>query len=247
VAGLSREGLPEVDAMARFTMVATMLAASGCAGAGGLATQFGRSRAELKVEAVPAVETRQPPSLALGEVVVEPRLPPETVVEKTSGWTVPLLFVNLWKAEYRCTLGAAQLDTDLTTFARQSLAEHIRSRSRHPWADQGAELTADVAVHKLTMDAPVREAGHLLIPVFFFMYENAFHAGPATVTIEAEVVVRRDGQEIGRRQISARGAASVPRQQSWRTEDYTKVMAAALSAAVADLGERVVAVVDEGN
>ncbi|HSB19465.1 MAG TPA: hypothetical protein VLD85_05600 [Anaeromyxobacteraceae bacterium] len=209
-------------------------------------TQLGRSRAELKVQAGPVPEGRQPPTVGLGEVVVEPRLPPETLVEKTSGWTVPLLFVNLWKAEYRCQLGAAQLNTDLATFSRQSLAEHLRSGSRHVWADQGAELQVDVAVRKVTMEARLREAGHLLIPVFFFMYENAIRAGPAQVTIEAEVVVRRNGQEVGRRALTARGMALPPKERPWRTENYTMVMAASLTAAMDELGDQVVTVVDEG-
>jgi hypothetical protein len=224
--------------------VSCMILLQACAGSGGLAAQLAKTRGTLRHESVPSAEQRQLPTVSLGNVVVEARLPPATSVNRSSGWAVPLLFVNLWNAEYDATLGTAQLDTDLETFTRSCIADELRGRSRRAWAEQGGDLVVDVTVHKLTMSAPMRESGHLFIPVFFWLYYHAVYLGPAEVTLEAEVVVRRDGTEVVRHPIAASGRADPKSARNRRVDGYTLVMAAALSNAVERLGAQVVETVD---
>jgi hypothetical protein len=64
------------------------------------------------------------------------------------------------------------------------------------------------------------------------------------VSLEAELLVRRDGVEVLRHPIVASGRADPKSDPDRRVEGYTRVMAAAVSDAVERLGLQVVETVD---
>jgi hypothetical protein len=227
------------------TLAAVLL--SGCVGAEGLQLELAKSRAELMYVHAPPLAERQPGTVALGKVAVEAALPKETTVEKTGGFVVPLVLFNLWWADYRSELGAAQLQNDLATFTRSSLAEALRRGARYAWAEQGGDLTVDVTVRKATTDAPLGESGEFVFLLVNGSAHKTFNAGPATVTLDGEVVMRRGDVELVRRPIQAKGSSiGILRGSDVSIiQDFTPAMGEALSLAVKAFADEVVRTVNE--
>lgn len=226
---------------------ASLLAAlAGCIGAGGYEARMRSAHGELMyLRTTAATIERVPGTVALGAVVVEPALPAETTVKRTGGWVVPLLFVNLWKGEYRSELGQAQVASDMKAFVRDSLLEDLRRGARHAVADRDADLELDVHVTRLALDAPIRENGSAMFLILFFSLSNTTVAGPVDVQLEGEAVVRRGGVEVLRKQIVGRSRSGILQWgRQMKIEDYTTAMIEGVSLAVKSFNDAVVAEVN---
>jgi hypothetical protein len=233
----------------RLLAVWIAVALSGCIGAGGFQDRLRATTGELKYlhEAAtePAAETaalpKQPDTVGLGAVTLTGPLPPASAVARTGGLVIPLLFVNIWTGDYRGSLGAAELREDLPGFARRSLAEDLEQAATHPYVEHDPNLQVDVTISRVAVAAPIHEQGHMLLLLFWFAYSSQVRAGPVTVDLDGEVVVRRGGDVLRCRpiQVHARVGAGPP-VKDWKAEDLTLDMVNALSLAVKEFNHRVV-------
>lgn len=222
-----------------------LLGLAGCIGAGGYEARLRERHGELMYLRGASGVERAPGTIALGAVAVDAPLPPETTVRKTGGWVVPLLFVNVWKGEYRSELGAAQVANDLGTFVRESLVEDLRRGARYALADGEGDLQLEVKVTKVAVNAPIQESGNALFLLLFFSLSSSTVAGPVDVSVEGEALIRRAGQELLRAPVTGRSRSGVLRWgRQMQIEDYTTAMIEGLSLAVKSFNDEVVAQVN---
>jgi hypothetical protein len=217
----------------------------GCVGAGGYEARMRGTRGELMYLRTAAATERVPGTVRVAAVAVDASLPPETTVKRTGGWVVPLLFVNVWKGEYRSELGAAQIANDLGAFVRESLVEDLRRGARYALAEGDADVQLDVRVTRVEMNAPILETGNALVLLLFFSMTSTTTAGPVDVRIEGEAVARRGGVEVLRKPITGRSRSGVLHWgRQMKIEDYTTAMIEAVSLAVKSFNDGVVAEVN---
>lgn len=228
----------------RMAMALSLL--TGCVGAGGVQARLGAGGGEVKYEVGehPDPVDRQPGSVSLASYTVEPRLPPETTVKRTGGYFLPLLFVNLWKGEYLCTVGAAQVLNDYVQFMRESFTEELRRNAKYELAESDGALQLEVKVQKIEMNAPVRESGNMFFLGIAWGYTSSLSAGPVDVVITGEMVAQKDGMEEQRKTVVGK-ARVLPRiDKSGTMASYTAAMLKGLSAAVESFNDAAVSAVN---
>jgi hypothetical protein len=222
-------------------VVTAITALVGCVGAGGLQQQLRSASGELMyLHDTDGSPERRPEAIGLASVTVNPPLPPATIVTRTGGYVVPLLFINFWTGEYQGTLGASELKSDLAGFVRSSLVEELTRSSAYAYSDQDPALRLEVSISKVLVSAPVREQGSLLFLLFWVSYSKFIQGGPVDVVLEGEVVVRRGAQELLRRPIRGRARAGGAPVKDWKVPSLTVTMVEGLSLAVKVFNERIV-------
>jgi hypothetical protein len=226
-------------------IAATVLTTLGCAHSGALEQTLRTRRGELMYlhDAPPA--ERQPGTLSLAGFAVEGKLPPDTTVDSTGGWVVPLLFVNLWKHDYRSALGAGSVTNDCAQFIKESLVAELKRSSKYAWAESDGETQLDVRVTKIETAGALRNWGMFLFFVFGWSYHDHMQTAPVEVLVEAEAVARRQGKELLRKQMQGKSQTLPPAGKEAVIEDYTTAMIEGLSAAVKDLNDHLVSEINQ--
>jgi hypothetical protein len=229
-------------------LVVTAWLLGGCMGTAGLEQRLrGRQGELMYLRQTRAVE-RVAGTVSIDAFAVEHALPAVTTVRRTGGWVVPLVLINVWKGEYECSLGAAQIANDWPLFAKESLVEDLRRGARHALVERGGDLRIDVRITKVAMKAPVVEGGHIAFVPVAGTSGKSIRAGPVDAAVEGEVVARRGGQEVLRKIVagSARTASLRRKDNDFDAyaADFTTAMIEGLSLAVKDFNG---AVVDEVN
>jgi len=221
----------------------------GCVGAGGFESRLASHSGEVMYLHEARATERQPgTTVSLATFTVEQRLPPATTVQRTGGFVVPLLFVNVWRGEYRSTLGAAQISNDYVQFMKDSFAEELKRSAKFAFTDHDGDVQVDVKVTNIEMNAPIVESGNFLFLLIAFGHSRSVHAGPVEVVVSGEAVARKGGQEVLRKPIlGGSRTGGLPRKNRTIEDlmaDYTAAMIEGLSLAVKRFNDAIVAEVN---
>ena len=195
---------------------------------GGLAYVLDSHKAETKDK-----------TLALTSFVADDLFDRATTVKRTSTFFLPLVVFNLFRSQDNIQLGHTQLKTDYRQFFRESLVEEIQRSGRYNVKDGQADYVLDVRIRRVDIAAPINQRFLLVFPVFFFFWQTVFTAGPADVSVVAEVKLMKAQTALLTREIkgtyrtSAFGKGALP--------DYATAVIQAVSLATKDLNENIVA------
>jgi len=220
----------------------------GCAGTSSIQRALQRRQGDLLYLHDFAPPERRSGTVGLASFAAPALLPPETTVERTSSFVLPLLLLNVWTHDYRATLGTAQIRGDLEQALREALVEDLRRGSRLAYVEEAGDVTLDVRIEEAMILSPSVKAGSfLLIPIGTFLLVgvgSGYHTGQTEAVLQATLKARRAGTEVLRRSIRANALVSMPRWRSPRVDDHTILMIEALSLAARDLNRRIVEEVD---
>jgi hypothetical protein len=186
------------------------------------------------------ISMKQAETLSIGSVIVEDVLPPATSVTQESGFVLPLLVVNVWKYDYQSRLGQAQLTNDYKAFIKDSFVEEIKRSGKFGYVESQGDMEIDLRVKNISMTAPMRKAGNVIFLLYAVSFSQSYWAGPAEVVVSADVVLRKEGNEIFNQEFKGRGRTGVLKGRNLNLEDFTTAMIEALSSSFKDLNENIV-------
>lgn len=221
----------------------------GCAGTSSIQRTLQRRQGDLLYLHDFAPPERRSGTVGLTSFAAPALLPPETTVERTSSFVLPLLLLNLWTHGYRATLGTPQIRGDLEQALREALVEDLRRGSRLAYVEGAGDVTLDVRVEEAMVLSPsVKTGSFYLIPIGTFALVggagSGYHTGRTEAVLRATLIAKRAGTEVLNRSIRAQALVSMPRWRSPRIDDHTILMIEALSLAARDLNRRIVEEVD---
>jgi hypothetical protein len=235
----------------RAAPAATAAVLLGCASASDIETTLRASRAELMyLHDAPRAGSRNG-TISLQSFAVDGSLPPDTTVERTFSFVVPLLIVNVWWAEYRGDLGARRTLNDCAQFMRESLIVELQRSARFTWVESGGETQIDVRVTKIGTAGSLWNRGGFLFLIYGWWGDDYTWGEEAEAVIEAEVVVRRPGKVPlgaefqGKARVSPFPLEYARSRERNTVYEYTVTMVEALSLAVKDLNDQVVAALND--
>lgn len=228
--------------MKHIWIVAIMIVLlTGCAGAAGIQSSLqGRSGELVYLHDSEKIAEKQGGTMKLASFVVDDVLPPITTVRHESSFVLPLLVFNMWKYGYKSNLGAAQIGNDYKSFIRESFVEEVNRSGKFGYAEDKADLEIDLKVKTITMEAPIYEQGHIIFAVYAIAWGRYTSAGPVDVIVTADVVCKRDGQELFSQEVQGRGRAGILQGKNLQLGDYTTTMVEALSLAIKGFNENLV-------
>ena len=191
-------------------------------------------------------------TLAIGSFVVEEVLPPDTRVDKTSGFVVPLLFLNFWHYKYQASLGYDRIVNDYKQFMRESFIQEVRQGSLFAYAEDQGDFTVDVTINKIEISAPIKQSGYIDVFPYLVGWNENFEFGPLDVEVQADVVVKHDGAVVSNMKVQGKYKTDIDvKNLTWeRTDlgvlmqDYTSVMIESLSLAIKDLNQNIVTMIN---
>lgn len=230
--------------MKQIGIVLICLFLSGCIGATNLKANLEKQHGELAylhdTQKVPPKEC----TLTVKSFVVDDILPSSINVEKTAGYAVPLLFINIWKEQYQCSLGSQQIANNFKQFIQDSVVEELKRSGCCNYTMGKGDLDLDVHVNKLEMKAPVNGNGFFLFLLFLWSFHSQTSAGPVEISMQADVALRRNGDTVFHKNFVGKYITkSIQSKYSSRDkllEEYTLTMIEGLSFAIKDLSEKIV-------
>jgi len=217
---------------------------AGCAGSLQSSLQ-NRSGELLYLHDSAKITEKQDATLAIGSFVIDEVLQPSTTVRKTSGFVLPLLFVNLWKFDYQSSLGYAQIVNDYKQFIRDSFVEELKRSGKFKYVEDRGDIEIDIKIKTITMSAPIYRGGHFLFVMVAWAYGYYISAGPVDVVVKADVVLKKAGNELLGKECQGTFRTGILKGKDFKLEDYTTAMIEGLSLAIKDLNENIVKEIDK--
>jgi hypothetical protein len=229
--------------MKRITIVVMALFLAGCAGSlqRGLS---GRTGELLYLQDSETVTDKQGAAVRVGSFVVDDILPPSTTVDKTGMFILPLIVWDSWKINYQSRLGAAQISNDYKQFIKDRFIDELKRSGRLPYTEDTGAVEIDVHVKSLTMSAPIIESGYFLFLLYAAAYGQFTAAGPVDVVVTADVVVKKDGQELFTRKVQGQSRINTLdtryTAENKLLTDFESAMIESVSLAIKNMNENLV-------
>ncbi|MDA3853039.1 MAG: hypothetical protein PF444_02175 [Bacteroidales bacterium] len=120
-----------------------------------------------------------------------------TEVFKKNFWCVPLLFVNLWEANYDINCGADLLVQNLEKYSNETLVSSLGSFSHYPYTRRAdARFRLEVDINSISSYGFYHCDGNIIMALYAYSYSMAEYLGPVDTQVEASYRLYDDDQLV---------------------------------------------------
>ncbi len=229
--------------MNRKIVLAVAAALCGCAGTNSLRDALIIESATLGYLREDGIKLSAP--ARVDRYQIEGKLPDTLTVKRTGTLIVPLLLYNYWKHEFDVKLGTESFQPTLAAFGSRSLAQDLQK------AGAGAEgrpgVSVRVLIRKVESGLVYERSGYFYTALFFNVYGWGNAARDIRSTIQADIVLEKDGI-ADTLKYAHEESAQIPAQvaRSNVNEVAVNAMAETLSLCFKDLHSRILAAMATG-
>jgi hypothetical protein len=176
------------------------------------------------------VDEKSRVQVCLMNTVDSSRLNPTTIVDKTSGYIVPLLAVNFWDFEYSCTLGSATLEESLADFAAKAfLNESLRSgRYISGLVNKDCDYQLSLTINHHNTGGPYKQSGSVIFLLSFYSVSQYEMGGPVVTDITLTAWMTQADSVVMDKQYTAEQTSNLIRQERRNVIEYREHFANSL-------------------
>ncbi|MFT3740765.1 MAG: hypothetical protein QM786_18600 [Breznakibacter sp.] len=150
-------------------------------------------------------------------------MPKKSLVEKKSGYFIPLVFVYTWKSEHKCTQGESLMSENITDFFRQAVADQVERAGKFSIDTLNrSDYHLSFSIDEIGATGPYISNGFAYFVLYVYGYSVSEVAGPAMASLKVSYVLKKADQVVMQNTLSAQRATDPISQHSSNTKQLIR-------------------------
>lgn len=109
-----------------------------------------------------------------------------TEVHKQNYWCVPLLFINMWEANYDINCGADLFNQDIESYSNEALISSLYSFSHYPFSrENNTRYRLEIDIERISSYTFYHCDGNAIMALYAYSYSFTEYLGPIDTQIDA--------------------------------------------------------------
>jgi len=120
-----------------------------------------------------------------------------TKIKREKGWFLPLVFVNVWNSQNKCSQGKSMIEEDIPSFLKSSLEREVnRSGNFNISTLDKSDYSIELSIDEIKTEGPYVSSGFFYFALYIYGYSYSDKAGPAISNLRVSYKLKKGDQII---------------------------------------------------